>query len=233
MQSLPHGYTAVVVGSSGGIGSALMSALQTETNCANVIGLARSENNGIDLTEEPSIAKAAQLLKQNEDVVHLIIDATGTLSFEGEGPEKSLAALDPDAIAAAFAINAIGPALLLKHFEKLLPKAGRCIFATLSARVGSIGDNRLGGWYSYRSSKAALNQLIKTASIELARKRPEAVCIALHPGTVETKLSTPFARSKFSHSPQESARNLLNVLDQTGFDKSGSFLAYDGSEIVW
>ena len=91
MQSLPHGYTAVVVGSSGGIGSALMSALQTETNCANVIGLARSENNGIDLTEEPSIAKAAQLLKQNEDVVHLIIDATGTLSFEGEGPEKSLA----------------------------------------------------------------------------------------------------------------------------------------------
>lgn len=233
MRSLRDNFSAVIIGSNGGIGSALIAELESDPNCAKVIGLARSGNNGIDLTDETSIANAARYLKQTQEDIHLIFDATGALTIGGVGPEKSLATINPDTMAAAFAINAIGPALLIKHFEALLPKNGKCIYATLSARVGSIGDNRLGGWYSYRASKAALNQLIRTASIEMSRKRPDAVCVALHPGTVETKLSEPFARSRFSHSRFEAAHALLDVLDQSGPEKTGSFLAYDGTEIGW
>jgi NAD(P)-dependent dehydrogenase (short-subunit alcohol dehydrogenase family) len=233
MQSLPKNYSAIVVGSNGGIGSALVSELQADVNCGSVIGLARSNNHEIDLIDETSIVRAAQLLGKGDEDFHLVINATGVLTIEGVGPEKNLTALDPDTMATAFAINATGPVLVLKHFQELLPKHGKCIFATISARVGSIGDNRLGGWYSYRASKAALNQLIKTASIELARNRPEAVCVALHPGTVESSLSAPFARSRFSHSPRDAAGKMLNVLDQAGPESTGSFLAFDGTEVDW
>ena len=126
-----------------------------------------------------------------------------------------------------------GVLLLLKHFHHLLPRKGRAVFATLSARVGSISDNRLGGWYSYRASKAALNMMLKTAAIEISRKRPEALCLALHPGTVDTALSKPFAPRQDRFSPQESAGKLLEVIDQAEAGQSGRFLAYDGSEIAW
>lgn len=164
---------------------------------------------------------------------HLIFDATGTLTIDGHGPEKSLAALDPGRMAKAFAINTIGPALLFKHFAPLLPIEGKSVFATLSARVGSISDNQLGGWYAYRASKAALNQIVKNAAIEIARKRPGAICLALHPGTVETSLSRSYSRNRYTHSPQEAAQQLLEVLDNATSDKTGTFLAYDGSPISW
>lgn len=162
----------------------------------------------------------------------LIFDATGALEINGTGPEKSLVALDPAVMAQSYMINAIGPALLLKHFIELLPRTGRCAFATLSARVGSIGDNRLGGWYAYRASKAALNQLMHSAAIEVARKRPEAVILCLHPGTVATKLTTGYARGH-THTPTQAAMRLLEVIDASGPNQSGGFYAYDGSEIVW
>jgi NAD(P)-dependent dehydrogenase (short-subunit alcohol dehydrogenase family) len=147
-------------------------------------------------------------------------------------PEKSLRAIEPQAMAQAFAINAIGPALLMKHFLPRLDRTGRAVFATLSARVGSIGDNRIGGWYSYRASKAALNQLVRTASIELARTHPHAICVALHPGTVASALSAPFAKSGLNvQTPAEAAARLLAVIDALGSADSGGFIDQNG-EIV-
>jgi NAD(P)-dependent dehydrogenase (short-subunit alcohol dehydrogenase family) len=137
------------------------------------------------------------------------------------------------AMAAQFRLNAIGPALLIKHFVPLLPKDRRALFATLSARVGSIGDNRLGGWISYRAAKTAQNQIVRTASIEIARTRPQAVLAALHPGTVETALSDPFAGNRERLTPERSAAMLLGLLDGLAADQSGGFFAYDGSPIVW
>jgi len=147
-------------------------------------------------------------------------------------PERALRQIDPAHMARAFALNAIGPALLMKHFLPRLPRAGRAVFATLSARVGSIGDNRLGGWYSYRASKAALNQLVRTAAIELARTHPEAVCVALHPGTADTALSRPFARRGLDVvSPGAAALRLLAVLGALAPSDSGSFLDYRGQRL--
>jgi NAD(P)-dependent dehydrogenase (short-subunit alcohol dehydrogenase family) len=160
----------------------------------------------------------------------LIIDATGTLTVDGTGPEKRLADLDPAVLARAFAINAIGPALLIKHFADLLPRSGKSVFATLSARVGSIGDNRLGGWYAYRASKAALNQLLHTAAIEIARKRPGAVLLALHPGTVRTPLSTPIVGAA-GLSPAEAAAKLLQVIEKA--TETGTFLDQNGKTVPW
>ncbi len=160
-----------------------------------------------------------------------IVDATGGLTLGGRGPEKRLAELDAAHMARAFAVNAIGPALLLKHFHKLLPLRGRAVFATLSARVGSIGDNRLGGWYSYRASKAALNQIWRSAAVEIARRRPEALLLALHPGTVRSPLSAPFTAPDQGVTPAEAARNLLAVMDQA--TETGIFLDQHGTAIPW
>ncbi len=136
-------------------------------------------------------------------------------------------------MAAHFAVNAIGPALALKRHDTLLAADGRSVFATLSARVGSIGDNRLGGWVSYRASKAALNQIVRTAAIEIARRRPEAVCVALHPGTVATSLSEPFAGDRDRLAPDQAAEELLRVIGSLGPEQSGGFFAYDGEAIPW
>ena len=134
----------------------------------------------------------------------------------------------------AFALNAIGPALIMKHFLPLLPRAKRAVFATLSARVGSIGDNRLGGWYSYRASKAALNQLVRTAAIELTRSHPQAICVALHPGTVDTQLSAPFAKQDLEiQSPDQAAARLIDVVARLTPQDSGGFFDCRGEVVPW
>ncbi len=164
----------------------------------------------------------------------MVINATGILESEGCVAEKTFRQLDAAEMARAFAINAIGPALLMKHLLPLLPRTGRSVFATLSARVGSIGDNRLGGWYSYRASKAALNQIVRTAAIELGRSRPDALCVAIHPGTVATRLSRRFAKSGLDiQSPETAALRILTVLDALLPNASGGFFDQHGQPIAW
>lgn len=187
----------------------------------------------MDLTDETSIERVARTLGNLEDL-RLVIDATGLLSNERMHPEKALRLLDPAAMARSYAVNAIGPALLMKHFLPLLPRDGRSVFATLSARVGSIADNRLGGWYSYRASKAALNQIVRTAAIELARTHRDAICVAIHPGTVDTKLSRPFAKRGLDVvSPKQAAKDLLAGLETLRPTDSGGFFDRYGRAIPW
>ncbi len=216
----------LVIGAGGGLGAAFVAALAGTP----VSALSRSSVPAVELTDEASIAAAADAVRGRAPF-HRIVDATGALSVDGQGPEKRLADLDPAVMARAFAINAIGPALLIKHFAELLPRQGRSVFATLSARVGSIGDNRLGGWYSYRASKAALNQLWHTAAIEVARRRPEAVLLALHPGTVRTGLSAAFTAPGHGMGADEAASRLLAVMDKAS--ESGCFLDYEGRPVPW
>lgn len=191
--------------------------------------LSRSRN-GFDLTDEASVAAAAERTAGSFD---LIFDATGALEIDGAGPEKALDHIDPVAMAAQYALNAIGPALLLKHFAPKLAQGRRAVFATLSARVGSIGDNRLGGWYGYRASKAALNQIVRTAAIEIARSRPQAVVLALHPGTVETALTSRYLGRHPAVTPDVAATNLLKVVADRRPEDSGGFFAWDGKPIPW
>ncbi|MEP3276044.1 MAG: SDR family NAD(P)-dependent oxidoreductase [Stappiaceae bacterium] len=233
MDSLKDGYRAVVAGATGGIGAAFVQLLQSDARCGEVIGLSRSSSPAIDFTDENTLAAAAEIVGRNHGVIDLLIDATGWLHDEEYRPEKSLASVNAEQLARSFVNNASGPILLLKHFSRLFPDDDRCIFATLSARVGSIGDNALGGWYGYRASKAALNMLVRTAAIELRRTRPNNVCLALHPGTVETGLSAPFTRNRNLFTPESSAKKMLSVIDTVGPENSGTFLAYDGSEIEW
>ena len=163
-----------------------------------------------------------------------MIDATGFLHTDGFAPEKSWRDLDAIHMARAFAVNAIGPALLMKHFLPLLPRQGRSVFATLSARVGSIGDNQLGGWYSYRASKAALNQFVRTAAIELGRRQPAALCVALHPGTVATRLSAPFAKAGLDvRTAEEAADRLIDVIERLAPASTGGFFDYRGAPVPW
>ena len=232
LNSLPSGYNAIVVGATGGIGNAVHQLIDADERCALCVGLGRTTSPGLDILDEQSIEAAARQLAELAPF-HLIFDATGILHDDTMQPEKTIDAVDPMLIAQSVAINATGPLLLLKHMRQLLPLDERCIFATISARVGSIGDNQLGGWYGYRASKAALNMLLKTASIEIARKRPQAVCLALHPGTVRTGLSRPFAGKRALMEPDEAAARLLSVIDRTMPGDTGSFLAYDGSPIPW
>ena len=229
------GGIAVVMGAGGGIGRALVERLRQYDGVDRVIGFSRTSSPAIDLLNEASLAAAAEWAA-TQGTIRLVIDATGFLHDQGRRPEKSWRELDPSHLAKAFALNAIGPALIMKHLLPLLPREGKSVFATLSARVGSIGDNRLGGWYSYRASKAALNQLVRTAAIELSRRQPEAICVALHPGTVDTALSKPF-RSGVPDgrlfSTEQSAATLLRVIEELGPEASGGFYAWDGSPIPW
>jgi len=224
----------LVFGSTGGIGAAICDQLSSRFGAQNVIGFSRSSDPSVDILDEETIRATAQTIKQAGMTPRLIFDATGALSWDGHKPEKTWKSLDPSDMEQAFRINTIGPALLMKHFLPLLPRTGKSVFATLSARVGSIGDNHIGGWYSYRASKAALNQLVRCASIELARTRKEAICVALHPGTVETPLSTPFAKQGLEvQSPDVSAKRLLAVLDRLTTADTGSFFDHMGEPIVW
>lgn len=234
MHSWIEGGLAVVVGSTGAIGRALTEELTTRAQAVRVLGLARSGVHLVDVTREASVATAAARIAGEGVPLRLVVDATGFLHGDGAMPEKSLRQLDPERLARAFAINAIGPALLMKHFLPLFPRNGKAVFATLSAKVGSIGDNQLGGWYGYRASKAALNQFVRTAAIELRRRCPAAVCVALHPGTVESPLSAPFAKDGLAvRSPARAAEDLLRVIDDLGPADSGGFFDYRGTALPW
>ena len=226
------GGVAIVIGASGGIGRAFMASLTKESGAKAVIALGRVSEPPLDLLDEASIQAAAHWASAQGEI-RLIIDATGILHGPGMEPEKSWRTLDPSAMAQSFAINAIGPALLMKHFLPLLPREGKSVFATLSAKVGSIGDNHLGGWYSYRASKAALNMMVKTAAIETRRTHPGAVLVALHPGTVKSALSRPFRGDEIGRQPLEAATAMLSVLDGLRAEDSGSFVAYDGQRLPW
>jgi NAD(P)-dependent dehydrogenase (short-subunit alcohol dehydrogenase family) len=234
LPSFPAGSLGVVIGASGAIGGALLDSLQHAFGVTRAIGFSRKGLPSLDLTSEASIASAACQLLQSDAPPRLIIDATGFLHGDGVSPEKSLRQLDAANLAKAFSLNVIGPALLMKHFFPLLPRSGKAVFATLSARVGSIGDNHLGGWYGYRASKAALNQLVRTAAIELKRRQPEAICVALHPGTVDSRLSAPFRKIGLAvRSPAEAAGGLLEVIDRLRPEDSGGFFDYRGEPVPW
>jgi NAD(P)-dependent dehydrogenase (short-subunit alcohol dehydrogenase family) len=232
--SFPQDGLAVVCGATGGIGKAFVDHLQASGRFSGVIALSRSSSPALDFDRPETVAECADYVKTVGGEVRLIIDATGYLHDETFQPEKSLRQIDADYMAKQFQINAIGPALLMKHFCPLLPRSGKSVFATLSAKVGSIGDNRMGGWYGYRAAKAALNQLVKCTAIEIGRNKRDCVCVALHPGTVDTGLSGPFAKSGLKvQSPDEATANMLNVIDQLDAQKSGGFFAYDGTELPW
>lgn len=223
---------AVVIGASGGIGAALVAALAEEG--VTVRGFARSFAGAdrLDLTDEDSIAAAAASLTAPPQ---LVIVATGLLHEGAHTPEKSLAALDPAWLARQYAVNAIGPALVAKHFLPTQPRTGRTLFAVLSARVASIGDNRLGGWYGYRASKAALNQFVRTLSIEQRRRNDRSIVVALHPGTVDTALSRPFQGNVAADqlfAPDRAAVQLLDVLDGLRPVDSGRLFDWEGTEIA-
>ncbi|TNM61555.1 SDR family NAD(P)-dependent oxidoreductase [Aliirhizobium smilacinae] len=228
LHSLPRGFRAVVMGASGGIGSAICNHLKADPHVGDLVELSRGHN-GLDLLDEPTIAAAAEKLSQTK--LHLLVCATGILTVADHAPEKSLREIDPDIMLHQFRTNAIGPALVAKHFLPLFDKRDRSIALFLSARIGSIGDNRLGGWISYRSSKAALNQIVRTTSIELSRTHPQAVIAAVHPGTVRTRLSNPYSATHPTVSPEQAASSILHSTDN--LTETGTFIAYDGSTIEW
>lgn len=216
---------ALVLGDTGGIGAAVATQLAADHA---VMGLSRRRD-GLDLRDEGTIAAGLDALDGPFD---LIFVATGALKIGGNGPEKSVKAVTAEALSGQFAVNAIGPMLVLKHSLRLMPRDRRAIFAVLSARVGSIADNRTGGWYAYRAAKAGLNQLIHGASIEIARTHPQAVLALLHPGTVDTQFTRDYpGRDKLA--PNEAAKRLLKVLDGLQPDKSGGFFDYSGKFVAW
>jgi NAD(P)-dependent dehydrogenase (short-subunit alcohol dehydrogenase family) len=230
LASFPAPFDAVVVGAAGGLGSALVQALAVDPAIGRVHALSRGGAPRLDLADEASIAAAAETVGSPR----LVIVATGRLHGPSGGPEKRLAELDAGRLAESFAVNAIGPALVLKHVAPRLPRTGKALIAVVTARVGSIADNRLGGWYGYRASKAAANQIVRTAAIEIAARRPDAICVALHPGTVDTPLSAPFQKGLAPGqlvAPAAAARNLLAVIDALTPADTGGFFAWDGAEI--
>lgn len=233
LDTFPPAGLAVVIGASGGIGSALQHGLVQSGRFSQVLGLSR-KGDGFDLTREETIAQAALSVSGHDLPVRLIIVATGLLHDDDLQPEKSWRQLDADRLAKTFAINATGPALVAKHFLPLMPREGKAVFAALSAKVGSIGDNQLGGWYGYRAAKAALNQLIHTAAIELRRTRPEAICVTLHPGTVATALSAPFR--SYGHEPvgrAGAADRLIGVIDGLEPSDTGLMIDHSGLPLPW
>jgi NAD(P)-dependent dehydrogenase (short-subunit alcohol dehydrogenase family) len=217
----------LVVGSSGGLGAALAEGYGARG--AKVTGLSRRDH-GLDVTDEASIARAFAGLVAPFDRVFV---ATGALELGGVAPEKSLRALTAEAMVAQFALNAAGPVLVLKHALALMPRAGDCRFAALSARVGSIGDNALGGWFSYRAAKAALNQLLHTAAIEVTRTHPKSVVVALHPGHVATPMSLKYGGALPAVSPDQAARRLIDVLEGLTLADTGGFFDWAGKTVAW
>jgi NAD(P)-dependent dehydrogenase (short-subunit alcohol dehydrogenase family) len=230
MNSLGEGYRALVIGASGALGAAFCELLNEDPRCSVVRELGRNSAPGLDLEKPDSIARAAAELAE-EAPYQLILLAAGLLHREDIKPEKSYTSIEADALQAIFQVNTLGPALVLRHFLPLLDPRGA--MAVLSAKVGSIGDNRLGGWYAYRASKAALNMLIKTAGIELARTRPQTRLLTLHPGTVISGLSQPFKGASAARPASLAARELLSLIDRLAPADSGNFFAYNGERLPW
>jgi len=220
---------AVVIGASGGIGAAVADRLEADGRFSAVRRLSRS-GTGFDLEDEASIAAAAARVAEGPPP-RLIFVATGVLHL-GQEPERSYRAMTAEHLMRDYRINTVGPALVAKHFVPLLPRDRRAVFAALSARVGSIGDNRLGGWHSYRASKAALNMILKNLAIELGRTHPQGLVAGLHPGTVDTALSTPFQKGvRELFTPVRSAAAMLAVLDGLTPADSGGVFAWDGARV--
>lgn len=227
---------AAIIGASGGIGAALVAAVADEGAYDVVHAFSRSTpgDTRLDFEDEDSVRAAAARVGEGPPL-ELVIVATGLLHEDGHGPEKSLADIDPAWLLRNFAVNTVGPAVVAKHFLPLFPGDRRAVFAALSARVGSIGDNKLGGWYGYRASKAALNMFVRTASIELARTRPRAIVVGLHPGTVDTGLSKPFQRNVAPgklFTPETAAAHLLDVIDELKRPDSGNCLDWSGETVI-
>lgn len=217
----------LILGASGGVGHAVATACRARGD--DVVGLSRSAD-GFEVTDEASVAAHLSGLQGAFDLVFV---ATGALEIDGAEPEKSIKALSAKAMMDQFAVNALGPALVLRHAGDLLPRDRPACIAVLSARVGSIGDNRIGGWVSYRSAKAAVNQIVHTTAIELARTHKQSICVALHPGTV----ATPFTQKYLGRHPavpaSEAADNLLNVMSGLTPDQTGGFFDWAGQEVAW
>ncbi len=218
---------ALVIGASGGIGSAVCAALAAKG--VAVQGLSRRRD-GLDVTDEDSVSRHLFTLEGPFDLVFV---CTGALEINGARPEKTLRHVTADAMRDQFMLNTVGPSLVLKHSLRLMPRKGRSVFAALSARVGSIGDNRLGGWYSYRTAKAALNQMIHGAAIEIARTHKDAICVALHPGTVDTAFTEKYVGHNPSVPAPEAAANLLAVLGGLTAGDTGKFFDWQGKEVPW
>lgn len=224
-------FRALIIGSSGTIGSAFAELLENHPSCEAVYGIHRNSPHPIHYEDLSTIESAATSLA-SEGPFQLIINTIGILHSEHWMPEKKLDDLNAEQLQMLMQINAIGPGLTIKHFSKLLDPA-HSVMATLSAKVGSIEDNRLGGWYSYRASKAALNMLIKTASIEFSRTKPNTALVALHPGTVNSRLSKPFKGEQIGRPPLDAGSDMLNVLLSLNKEDSGSFISYSGERLPW
>jgi len=255
LSSFPAGSRALVQGASRGIGLEFVRQLLAEPAVGQVFAGCRFPDQAgdlaalaateprlrvvpLDVTDEAGIARAARAVADLTDRLHLVVNCAGVLHGGPAqlAPEKRLADVRPEALAASFAVNAFGPLLVAKHFERLLAHRERAVFASISARVGSIGDNRLGGWYAYRGAKAAQNMFTRTLAIEWARSRRNVVCVALHPGTTDTDLSRPFQANVAPDAlfgPGRTVRQLLEVIDRLTPAHSGRFYAWDGSEIPW
>lgn len=218
---------ALIIGASGGIGAAITQQLRSDGTAVQT--LSRRED-GLDLMRPATISQAFEAVEGPFDLVFI---ATGILAPTGGTPEKSVAAIGATAMAQVMTVNAIGPALLMQAALPHLPRDRRSVLATLSARVGSIGDNNIGGWHSYRASKAALNQIIRGTAIEMGRTHKQGICVALHPGTVATSFTANYAgRHKTTPAP-EAAQNLLSVLAGLTPDQTGGFYDYSGAEVPW
>jgi NAD(P)-dependent dehydrogenase (short-subunit alcohol dehydrogenase family) len=231
LKILPNPFRALVIGSSGTIGSAFVELLKNNPSCSGVVGIHRGSEFPLDYQDPTSIETCASALATTGPF-QLIINAIGVLHSQDWMPEKKLDDLNAEQLMELLKINTIGPALSIRYFSKLLDPE-HSIMVTLSAKVGSIGDNRLGGWYSYRASKAALNMLIKTASIELTRTKPKAALIAIHPGTVNSRLSKPFRGEQIGRPAQDAVADMFRVIENLQIDDSGSFLSYSGEKLPW
>ena len=247
---------AMVQGASRGLGLGFVRALLSRPDVDRVVATSRSpgssdglarlgEEHGdalvtvpLDVRDEGSIEAAADRVAERcGPRLHWLINCAGVL-HEGDevGPEKKLGDVEPERLRRVFEVNTFGPLLVAKHFARLLRHDDRAVLANLSARVGSIGDNRLGGWYAYRASKAAQNMFTRNLAIELGRRAPNVICLALHPGTVDTDLSRPFQRNVPADrlfDPDAAATRLLGVIDACDRSDSGRFLAWDGQPIPW
>ena len=244
----------LVTGASSGIGLSMVDALLENPAVARVCAVSRraGDNEALallqarhgarlhpisaDLTNDAGLDAIMAGVRDGTNDLHLVVNCAGVLHGEGLRPEKSLATLDRRALEDSFALNAFAPVLLVRALLPLLGSHAPRVLASLSARVGSIGDNRLGGWYAYRAAKAAQNQLLRTLAIEWQRTHPKATCVLLHPGTVDTPLSQPFqarVAPDALFTPARAARQLLDIIAGLTPADSGRFIAWDGSTIPW